>query len=317
MLKKVEISHRTIIFTVFFLIGLWFLYFIKDILIELFIALLLTAILEPMVNFLSKVKVPRGLSVLLSYIVFFGIFGGSFALIIPVLVDQTSGFVNDLPKYLSQFGGFSSEILVRLGGLPAELIKFSFSVVSNLVSVLTVMVFAFYMLLSRGQLDGQLENFFGEGRRKQIAEIITELELRLGGWARGQLTLMLIIGVTTFIGLTILGIPYALPLAILAGILEMIPYLGPVVAAVPSILIGFGISPVAGLGVLIMAFLIQQLENYVLVPKVMEKSVGVSPIITLIALAVGARLAGITGMIISIPLVITLQVVLKKYLIRD
>src|SRR5688572_22838570 len=100
MPRKVEISHRTIIFTVFFLLGLWFLYFIKDILLELFVALLLMTILEPLVNLLSKVKIPRAISVLLSYVLFFGIFGGVLALIIPTLVDQTTGFVTQLPTYL-------------------------------------------------------------------------------------------------------------------------------------------------------------------------------------------------------------------------
>lgn len=311
MPRKVEISHRTIIFTVLFLLGLWFLYYVKDIIIELFIALLLATILEPLVNFLSKIKVPRGVSVFLSYIVFFGIFGGSFALVVPMLLEQTASFVNALPGYLSQYGFISSEILTRLGSLPSQLIQFTFSIFSNLISLLTIMVFAFYMLLSRGKLEEQLGAFFGEARKKEIGKVVNILEDRLGGWARGQLTLMALIGVITFIGLSLMGIPFALPLAILAGILEIIPYLGPIVAAVPSILIAFGISPVAGVGVMALAFLIQQVENYVLVPKVMEKSVGVSPILTLIALAIGARLEGIVGMIISIPVLITIQVILS------
>lgn len=311
MPRKVEISYKTIIFTVAFLLSLWFLYFIKDIIIELFFALLLTAILDPMVTMISKMKVPRGLSVLITYVLVFGILGGMFALIIPVLLSQTSAFVNALPTYLANFGLVSSEILTKLGSLPSDIVKFVFSVFSNIFSVLTVLVFAFYMLLTRGKLNEQLDNFFGEARKKEIGAVITSLEERLGGWARGQLGLMFVIGTLTFIVLFALGVPYALPLALLAGLLEVIPYIGPIVAAVPSIIIGFGVSPFVGFGVLIAAILIQQFENYVLVPKVMEKSVGVAPIITLIALAIGARLSGITGMIISIPIVITIQEILK------
>ena len=99
--------------------------------------------------------------------------------------------------------------------------------------------------------------------------------------------------------------------------MEIIPFLGPIVSAIPSALIGFGISPVTGLGVIILAFLVQQLENYLLVPKIMEKSIGVSPIITLVALAIGARLAGVVGAIISVPTFITLQVLVKEYLIKE
>jgi len=320
MPRKVEISHKTVIFSVFFLLFLWFLYFIRDIILELFVALLLTTILQPLVDKLSKIRIPRGISVILSYLLVFGIFGGIIALIVPPLVEQTANFVAALPGYLSNIGvarnisqDVVNEFLVRLGSLPGEVIKFTFSVFSNLLAVLTVLVFAFYMLLAREKLEDSLGFFFGEEKKRDIGKLIDTLEKRLGGWARGELSLMFLVGLATFIGLSLIGIPFALPLSILAGILEIIPYLGPVIAAIPSVLIGFGISPLAGFGVAVLAFLIQQLENYILVPKVMEKSVGVSPIITLVALAIGARIAGVTGMIISIPSVITLQVLVKEY----
>ena len=131
---------------------------------------------------------------------------------------------------------------------------------------------------------------------------------------RGQLLLMLAIGFATFLGLILLGIPYALPLAILAGLLEIVPTLGPIIAAIPSIIIGFGISPFIGFAAAFLGLLVHQLENYLLVPKIMEKSVGISPIITLLALAIGAKLAGIAGVFISMPVLITSQVLLKEYL---
>jgi len=320
MPRKIEISHKTVIFTVFFLLFLWFLYYIKDILLELFIALLLMTILEPLVNLLSKIRIPRALSVLLSYILLFGILGSVIALIVPTLIDQTTSFVSALPVYFSNLGLSSyisgnliGEFLNRLGSLPGEVFKFTVSIFSNVVSVLTVLVFTFYMLLSRNKLDEQLGFLFGEDKKRQLSRVIDDLEARLGGWARGQFTLMFLVGLATYIGLLIIGIPFALPLAILAGLLELIPYLGPIIAAIPSVIIGFGISPVLGALTAGVAIIIQQLENYVLVPKVMEKSVGVSPIVTLVALAIGARFLGIVGMIISIPTVITLQVIFKHF----
>jgi predicted PurR-regulated permease PerM len=324
MMRKVEISHRTIIFAVFFLLFLWFLYFIKDILLELFVALLLMTVLGPFVDRLTRVRIPRGIAVAISYLLVIGLLGGVIALVLPPLVDQTGSFVTALPRYLSNIGvtknlsqDLVNEFLVRLGSLPGEIIKITFSLFSNVISVLTVLVFAFYMLLARGNFDNSLGLFFGDERKKEISSIIEELEARLGGWARGELFLMFSVGFATFIGLSLMGIPFAIPLSILAGVLEIIPYIGPIVAAIPSMIIGFGISPVTGLGVMAMAFLIQQIENYVLVPKIMEKSVGVSPIVILVALAVGARLAGVTGMIISVPSVITLQILLKRYLVKE
>lgn len=324
MPQKIEISHKTVIFTVFFLLLLWFLYFIRDIILQLFVALLVMTVLGPLVNQLTKFRIPRGVSVLLSYLLVFGILGGVIALIIPPLVVQTSNFVLALPGYLSNIGiaqNISQEVinefLIRLGSLPGEILKFTLSVFSNVISVLAVLVFSFYMLLARGKLEDSLGFFFGDEKKKQLGRLIDVLEKRLGSWARGELSLMFAVGLATFIGLSLIGIPFALPLAILAGLLEIIPYLGPLISAIPGVIIGFGISPIAGFGVAALSILIQQLENYVLVPRIMEKSAGVSPIVTLIALAIGSKIAGVTGMIISIPFVVTLQVLVKEYFVKD
>lgn len=321
MTRKVEVSHKTIIFTVLFLLFLWFIFFIKDIILMFFIALLVMTILDPLVTKLSKYKVPRGLSVLVSYAVVLGTLGFTVAAIIPPLVSETTAFATGLPEYLENLGIYgvvgeqaASQLVGLVGSLPGQVVKIGLSIFSNFFATVTVLVFAFYLLLSREKLDEQLGIFFGEVRKKDLGKLIDTLEFRLGGWARGQLTLMVIIGIVIYTGLRILGIPYALPLAMLAGLLEMIPYLGPIVAAVPSIIIGFGISPVMGIGAAALALIVQQLENYLLVPKIMEKSVGVSPIITLLALAIGGRLAGVVGIIISVPVVITLQVVVSRYL---
>jgi len=324
MPSKVEISHKTVIFTVLFLLGLWFLFFVREIILELFVALLLMTIFEPLVAALTRIKIPRALSVLITYILIIGIFGGMIALIAPTLVQQTANFVTALPYYLSNIGISSTTsgdvikgLLTQLGAVPGQVLDFTFSVFSNLVSVITVLVFAFYMLLTRDKLQDSLGFLFGDAKRQKIGRLIDDLETKLGKWARGQLTLMLAIGLGTYIGLFLIGIPFALPLAILAGILEIIPILGPIVSAIPAVLIGFGISPLVGLGVTAVAFLVHQLEGYVLVPKIMEKSVGVSPLVVLIAITVGFRLAGIMGIIISVPFVITLQVLAKEYFVKE
>lgn len=324
MPRKVEISHKTIIFTLILLLGLWVVFLIRDIILQFFIALLLMTILEPLVNKLSKFRVPRALSVLISYLLVIGFVGGMIALIAPVLVTQSASFVESLPTYLGKIGitsristQVSGNLLTAFGNLPGQFLTLTLSIFSNIFSVLTVLVFAFYLLLSRDRLDDQLGIFFGEERQKQFGNLIDKLEDKLGGWARAELTLMLIVGVTTYLGLIILGIPFALPLAVLAGIFEIIPYLGPVVSAVPAVIIGFGISPLTGIGAIAMSFLVHQLEGYVFFPKIMEKRVGVSPIITLIALAIGSRLAGIVGVIISVPVLITLQVLAKEYLVKE
>jgi len=320
MPKKIEISHKTIIFTVIFLILLAFLYFIKDIILQFFVALLVMTILNPLVVRLSKFKIPRAVSILVAYILTLGIIGVALAGIIPPLVDQTTTFVNNLPEYIENLAvpniivePVINQLFSALGELPAQAAKATISVFSNLINVLLVLIFAFYLLMSRSKQDEQLDVFFGKERGKKIAKIVDALEIKLGGWARGQLILMLLVGFITYVGLRLLGIPYVLPLAILAGLLEIVPYFGPIIAAIPAVIIGFSISPLIGIATTALAFLIQQLENYLIVPKIMEKSVGVSPIIILLALTIGFKIAGAMGALISVPVFITLQVFVKEY----
>ena len=147
-----------------------------------------------------------------------------------------------------------------------------------------------------------------------VSRIVDSVEKKLGSWARGQFTLMFVVGFMTYLGLRLLEIPFALPLSILAGLFEIVPYLGPIIAAIPSILIGLGISTISGLAVAALVFLVQQFENYIFVPKIMQKSTGVNPVITLLSLAIGFKLAGFVGLLISVPIFVTLQIVLKEYL---
>ncbi len=320
MPRKIEISHRTIIFAVLFLLFLWFLYVIRGIILEVFVALLLMAILNPLVSKLSNYRIPRALSVAITYLLVFGVFGAALFSLIPPLIEQTAGFASSLPVYLQMLPSeflvneqLVNQLLSQIGGIPSQVLRVLLSVLSNVFEILTILIFAFYLLISRNKLDDQLGSFLGENRKQEIASVIDALEKRLGAWARGQIALMFLVGVLTYIGLTVLGVPYSLPLAILAGLLEIIPYLGPIIAAIPAILIGFGISPLMGIALVVLYFIIQQLESYVFAPKVMESSAGVSPIVTLLSLAIGFRLAGIIGVIIAIPIVLSVQVLSQKY----
>lgn len=318
MIRKVEISHKTIVFTFFFTLIVWFLYYVRDIVLQLFGAFLLVSILNPLIIRFSKYKIPKTVSIVFSYIFIFGFIGLAVGSIVPPLIEETTNLANSLPGYF-QSGEISkyispeamNQIVSQLGSLPGQVVKAVFSVFNNVLSILTVAIFAFYLLLVRDRLDPTLDFLLGKEKASSYSKIVDLLEVKLGGWARGQFLLMFAIGLLTYIGLLVLDIPYALPLAMLAGIFEIVPYVGPIVAAIPAVVLGFSVSPFLGLATIGLAILIQQLENYVLVPKIMEKSTGVSPIVVLVALAIGYRLAGITGMIFSIPVVIIIQTILQ------
>ncbi|QQG47823.1 MAG: AI-2E family transporter [Candidatus Woesebacteria bacterium] len=319
-----EIQKKTIIFT-FLLIGsIWFAFTIRDIIMQVFVALLLMLILNPFVKKMSHFKIPRALSIFILYILIFGIIGISLASIIPALVEQTNNFAKNLPDYIANLPinitirqQLEKEFLTQIGNLPSQIVNFTISTFSNIVVFLTTIVFAFFLLLSRASIGKEFKVYFGDKIGNQIDELLDELEVKLGGWVRGQLLLMLTVGLATYIGLIILGIPYALPLSILAGIFEALPVVGPTIGAIPSVLIGFGISPIMGLSAAALAFLIQQIENNILVPKIMEKSAGFSPIIILLAISIGFKLGSVAGVIISIPVLIISTVLLKKRLHKN
>lgn len=317
---KVEISRKTIVFTVFLLIGLAFLYFIFDLILKLFVAVLVMTLLSPVVNFLVKFKIPRTIAVMLTYVVLVGSLVILILNLAKPLIEQTTNFATGLPNYIHSLGLDTvfgdkafEDILGQIGILPAHFARYAVSIFSNFIEVITVLIFAFYMLVTRETLDKQFAFLFESERKDRILSFINKLEIRLGSWMRGQLMLMLVVGIFTYIGLKLLGIPYALPLAILAGLLEVIPYVGPIIAAFPAVIIGFGISPVIGVATTALAFLIQQVENYVFVPTIMQKSVGIPSLLILLSLAVGYKLFGIVGTIVSIPAFLTIQVAIKEF----
>ena len=218
MPKKIEISHRTIIFTVFFLLALWFLYFIRDIIFAIFVSVLLMAILNPAVVRLTKWKIPKGLAIFLTYVLVIGLFVFAIAWIIPSLASQTTSFVNNIPYFINNLGWggilnsqFLTSSLTQIGTLPGQAVKFGVSVFSNIVSVLSVLVLSFYFLLYRAKLDEQIGFVFGEDNEKKVGRIIDNIELSLGSWARGELILMLFVGTLTYLGLLLLGIPLLYP----------------------------------------------------------------------------------------------------------
>jgi len=262
---------------------------------------------------------------LIVYFLVFGFLILSTIFMIPPFIEQTTSFANSLPTYISEFRipGYvadevARQISVMLGGLPSQIVKISVSIFSNVMAVVTVFILALYFLLARERLDEQMAFFMGDGViKKDIHRIINKLENKLGGWARGEIVLMLVVGFATYLGLTVIGVPFAIPLAILAGILEIIPNIGPTLAAIPAVIVGFGVSSLTGFAALALSVLIQQTENYVLVPKVMEKSVGISPIVTLVSLIIGFRVAGIVGAILSVPIAITMQVLMSEFLFQD
>jgi len=310
---RVEITQKTIIFAVLFILGLLFLFQIRYLALFIFIALILMSALSPLVDHLEKYRVPRGLSTIVLYILLWSFISFSVASLVPPLVEQSANFLTRLPQDVERItqGRFDVSIFEpQLASLPQNIFKIIVGAFNNVVSLFTLMVIVYYLILERKNLHKYLLFLFGNNGREERAEaFINQLEKKLGGWVRGQLLLMLFVGLLSYVGLVFLGIEFAIPLAFLAAILEIVPSIGPTLSAVPAILVALGSSPVLALAVAALYFVIQQVENNFLVPKVMSKAVGLSPLVVIVALLVGLKLAGLAGAVLAIPAVLLIEII--------
>lgn len=315
--QKVEISYKTIVFTVLFLLSLVAVWQLRSLILMCFLCFIFMEGLNPVVTWLQKIKIPRVVAILIVYAFIVAAISFSLAGLIPALVEQSTNLIKALPsisKNINIWGlnpiDISSQLKI-LENLPGNIATTAVSVFSNLISVFVFFVITFYLLLERKNLEKYLIQAFGEKNQPKALEIITQLEKRLGSWVSAELFLMLIIGALSYIGYLIIGLNYALPLAIIAGLLELVPNIGPTVAAVLAGLFGLTTSPLTAVLAVLCGIIVQQLENNFIVPKIMKETVGINPLITILLIASGAKLGGIIGAIIAVPVYIMVEIVIK------
>jgi predicted PurR-regulated permease PerM len=238
--------------------------------------------------------------------------------VLPPLITQSIHLGDKLPEYLSTVLPMVKidvqMITSQVGPLGENILKVTLGLFSNIITIFTIFVISFYFLLERQYLEEHLSSFFGKDQATITIKIMEKVEEKLGAWVRGQLLLGLTIWLFTFIGLLLLGIPYVLSLSIFAGIMEIVPIIGPIISAIPALLVALTYSPVLALGTLALFFAIQQVEAHLIVPMVMKRAVGLPPVISIIALMVGAKLGGIMGALLSVPVILTLTTTLTEYL---
>jgi len=325
-IRKIEISPKTIVFTVCFLAAIAFFWQIRDILVMLFISFVLMHAINPLVCQLQKIKIPRILAIVIVYVLLLSVLSFCVAGIIPILIEQTTGLINSLPKITENIkifkqNSFFSENninltsqLEALESVPTNILQIAFSVGSNIFSALMIFVITFYLLLEKKNFPKYGDNVFGERGKAKFLKIMDNLELSLGSWVSAELLLMTVIGLLSYFGYLTLGLKYAVPLAIIAGLLEAVPNIGPIIATVLASLIGLTVSPLIALFTLIFGILVQQLENNFIVPKIMTKTVGLNPIVTIVLITAGGKLAGIGGALLAIPFFLTIQAIVKGLL---
>ncbi len=335
---KIEISTLSLLKVVGIFLILWFLYVIRWVVAILFVAVILAAAVGPLVNWLVKKKIPRLISVLIIYIILLAVVSLLIVLFLPPITAQIHNLAVDFPTYwnkisagistlegYSQQYGLASNIQEALQQLGFTLSQARQGVLSTLASIfggffsfLVVLVITFYLLIEENAIKRTLRFLVPAKYQPYLTRLLLKMQDKIGRWLRGQIFLSLIIGLLVYLGLNVFGLfnpifaKYALILALLAFFLEFVPYLGPVLAAIPTIFIGLTQS-LAWVAVVLLFYIIMQwIENNLIVPQVMKKAVGLNPIIVIVALMIGAKIAGVVGIILALPLVAALSVLIEE-----
>ncbi len=321
MKGKIDFSYSTVVKFFILLLGAWFIYRIRQLLLILFVSFIIMSALKPVVRILEKTRLHRAWSIVVVYVFIWLFIGGILASIIPPLVTQTGNLIMILPSSLSKIqllnldqSAVSGQIISLLGSLPENVLNIAGNIFGNIINLITTLVISFYLLTERDNLDKYLGRWLGERRALEVSALVSRIEARLGTWVRGELILMLTIGVLCYLGLRILGVETALPLALLAGLFEIIPSIGPILSAIPAVIFAFTINPLVALSTVALYFLVHNLENSFVVPIVMNKATGVNPLISLLGLLIGFELAGAVGTVLAIPAILVIETVGAHYL---
>jgi predicted PurR-regulated permease PerM len=326
--QLISISTGTILKIIAIVTLLWFVWFVRDILAVMFVALLLAALIDPAADWFSVKKLPRSLAVILIYFVLLCVLALVVFMMIPPVVEQVTallsnfGYYDQMAAYIERFSSLNlgDNVADNLGQVTTSL-QHIFSTLAGFIggiaALVIILVLAFYMVVEEESARHFFKSVAPKKYQPHLAKLFTKMQKKIGMWLRGQLLLGLIVGIISYIGLKILGVQYALVLAIMAGLFEIVPYIGPVAAAIPAVILALLQSPVTGLSVAVLYIVIQWLENNILVPKIMQKVTGLNPIVSIVALLVGLKVAGIIGAILAVPVATMIAVLLEDLFSED
>ena len=305
---------------------------IVSVLVLLFLGILLAESIRPIANKLQTWKIPRGAAVLIVYLLLALVLTGLGLILVPPLVVQVRA-VEDIstdiidcvqetvpPLYqISVNLGFDDQVRELGTTLTTTITQFigtlavvPFQILGFLFGIVSVLVIGFFWMSATEKFDRSVIALLPPKRAAEIRSLAAELSQRAGGWVRGQVILMVFIGTVTFVGLFVLQVPYPVALATWASLMEIIPIIGPFLGAIPAILVAFQVSPWLALATAILYVIVQQLENNILVPKIMERAVGLHPILVMVGVLAGGVLYGILGIVIAVPLVAAMQVLAMR-----
>jgi len=316
-----------------FLVGLWLVYELQVIVVWGILATFLAVALGPSVSWMSRRGVPRSLAILIDYLLLVGVMLAVAALVVPPLISQLNQLVHVLEQpggvagAVDRFaeplglGGLASKIEPQLDAAPgqiagsiASLTTVTTGALGFATGALSVAVLGFFLLNDGARLKEGAVHLVRPARREQARRILDGSASAIYGYIRGNLAISAIAGVSAFIGMAVLGIPYALPLAVLLAVVDLIPMVGVTVGAIPVVLVALSISPLKAVVILVYIVVYQQIESNVLNPLIYGRSDQLPALVVFLAFVVGSTLFGILGALVAIPAANIIRILVREWL---
>jgi len=325
MNKQIVISIKTILILLLAVLAVYVLYRLGPVIGILLVATLIVISMESAIKYFMKLTLfnkplSRSASVIISYLILILILLGVITFVIPPVIAETQNLVTNFSSILQtlkipgNLGINFADLIPQASKVSESILSATISVFSNVATFLSVLIISIYMSLDWINIKKNFVGIFPDNMEDTVEHTLEDVEKSVGAWVRGELLLMLVIGVGSLIGLAILGIKYFVALSLVSGITEAIPMIGPIIAGIFAGIVGFAQSPIKGVGVIVLFLLLHQLENNLLVPKVMEKVSGFRPLVILLALLVGTQFFGVLGAILAVPVMMVGTIILKKVL---
>jgi predicted PurR-regulated permease PerM len=321
-------------------LAFWLLYRFRLVVFTFFAAIVISTAIKPAADWLGRRGLSRLLSVLLVYLVLLALLAGFIFLLVPMILEQAVNIVPTLSDFYQDLRSLlvnaRSRLVWRIGvqlpsqlsveaptgeaeedtlGAVTQILNYAALAAQGVFTLVAVFLLSFYWTKDGDRTVRSLLALVPGRRRETLRELISAIEGKVGAFVRGQIILMISVGLMAMIAYLIIGLPNALLLALIAGVLEVVPILGPILGAVPAGLIAISMAPSKLLWVALATLIIQQLEGNLLVPRVMDRSVGVNNLVTFLALAAFTSLFGVAGAVLAIPLAAVIQLLLDRFVL--
>lgn len=323
---QLEISWSSLWRVIFVFLAVVFIYFAKDIVLAVLLSIIISSALDPLVSWLEKHKIPRILGTVLIFAFLILLVAILLYIIIPVALTELNIFIESLSKIdapilglerIAEITGSFTESIGKLAGIlfsgGASLLDTLSKFLGGIALAISVFVLSIYLSVDRDGVEKLLRALLPPSYEEQILSIYFRTRYKIGKWLEGQIFLSLSIGLLVFIGLSLLGVKYSLVLAILAAVLELIPYAGPIMSGAIAVLVALSQSQATAIYVLIFFLVVQKLEGTFLTPTFMRLTTSLNPAVILIAILIGGQLAGLIGLILAVPGAVLVQEVINHW----